>query len=88
MGLIKVVSNKKCQNILLSNMKKRSKTNPMSHFLPFYNAFFLWKFNVKDWIFHSAVIYRPKLCKRDKIMKKRLATNIDGYPLRRSFLLE
>ena len=45
-------------------------------------------FNFKDWIFHSAVIYRPELCKRDGMMKTRLSTNIDGYPFRLVLLFE
>ena len=36
---------------------------------------------LKGWIFHSVVICRPGLCKRDGIMKMRLATMIDHYPL-------
>ena len=53
----------------------------MSHFPPFYDDFFLSKFSFKDRIFHSAVICGPELCKRDQLMKTRLATNIDGYHL-------
>ena len=60
----------------------------MSHFPPFYDDFSLQKFNFKDWIFQSAVICGPKLCKRDGIIKTRLATNIDGYPLRLALLLK
>ena len=56
--------------------------NRMSYFPPFYNDFFLYKFNFKDWIFHSAVICEPELCKQDGMMKTRLATSIDGYPLK------
>ena len=40
------------------------------------------EFKFKDRIFHSAVICGPELCKRDAMMKTRLATNIDGYPMR------
>ena len=54
----------------------------MSHFPPFYDDFFLQKFDFKDWIFHSALICRPELCRRDGIMKTRLETNIYSYPLR------
>ena len=60
----------------------------MSHFPPFYNDFFPLKFNFNNWILHSAVICRPELCKRDGIMKTSLATNVDGYTLRLSLLLE
>ena len=60
----------------------------MSHFLPFYNDFFLQKLNFKDWILHSVVICGPELYKPDGMMKTRLATNVDGYPLRLVSLLE
>ena len=40
-----------------------------------------------DWLFHSAVICGPQLCKQDGMIKTRLATNIDGYPLRLVLLL-
>ena len=63
-------------------------TNRLSHFQPFYDDFFLKKFNFRDWIFDSAVICRPELCKRDGVMKTRLATNIDGYFLRLALLFE
>ena len=46
----------------------------------------LKKFNFKDWISHSAIICGPELCKRNGVMKMRLATNIDGYPLRLALL--
>ena len=75
------------ENFLLPNMIELFETNRMSHF-PFYDNVFLLKFNFKDWIFHSAVIYGPELCKRDGIMKTRLATDIDGYPLRLALLFE
>ena len=42
---------------------------------------------LEGWIFHSVVICRPGLCKRDGIMKMRLATIIDRYPLRLVLLL-
>ena len=58
----------------------------MSHFPPFYDDFFLQKFNFKDWLFHSAVICVPELCKRHGIMKTKLATNINGYPLKLALL--
>ena len=45
---------------LLSNMKERFKKNRMSHFLPFYNDFFVSKFNFIKWIFHSVVICGPE----------------------------
>ena len=54
----------------------------MSHFPPFYDDFFLQKLNFKDWIFHSALIYGPELCRRDRIMKTKLETNTVGYRLR------
>ena len=60
----------------------------MSHFPLFYDDFFLQKFNFKDWIFRSAVNCGPELCKRDGIMKMRLAANIDGYPLRLALLFK
>ena len=56
-------------------------TDRMSYFPLSYDDVFLSKFNFKDWIFHSAVICGPEICKRDGIMKTRLATNIDGYHL-------
>ena len=43
---------------------------------------------LKDWIFHSAVICGPELCKRDGIMKTRMASNIDCYPLTLVLLFE
>ena len=80
---LKVVRNKKFEKLfLLPNVIELFGTNRMSHFLPLYDEFFLQKFNFKDWVFHSAVICRPELCKRDGIIKTRLANNIDGYPLR------
>ena len=60
----------------------------MSHFTSFYDDFILKKFNCKDWIIHSAVICRPELCKQNGIIKTRLVTNIDGYPLRLALLFE
>ena len=60
----------------------------MSYFPPFYNDFFLYKFNIKYWTFHSAANCGPKLCKQDGITKTRLATNTDGYPLRLVLLFE
>ena len=63
-------------------------TNRMSRFPPFYDDLFLQKFNFKYWIFHSTVICRPELCKRDGIMKTRQATNIDGCLLRLALLFE
>ena len=54
----------------------------MSDFLPFWHDFLLKKFNFKDWIFHSVVICRPELCKRDGMIKTRLATDTDDCPLR------
>ena len=64
-------------------MTELCKTNRVSHFLPFYNDF-----NFQDWIFQSVVICRPGLCKRDGIMKMKLATIIDRYPLRLALLSE
>ena len=60
----------------------------MSHFLPFYNDYFVSKFNFKDCIFHFVVICGPELCERDGIMKARLATNVDGYLLRLALLFK
>ena len=54
----------------------------MSHFPPFYDDFFLLKFNFEERIFHSALICGPELCRRDRMMKTRLETNIYGFPLR------
>ena len=79
---LKAVKNKQLKIFLLPKMLEFFETNRMSHFLPFYDDFFPQKFNFKDWIFRSAVICGTELCKRDGIMKTRLATNIDGYPLR------
>ena len=39
--------------------------NRMSQLPPFYYGLFLWKFNFKDWVFHSMVIWGSELCKRD-----------------------
>ena len=82
------VRNKKIENFLLPNMIELVETNRMSHFPPFYDAFFRQKINFKNWILHSAVICGPELCKRDGIMKTSLATNIDGYPLRLALMFE
>ena len=71
---------------LLPNITELFETNRMNHFPPFYDDFFLKKFSFKDWIVHSAVIYGPQLCKRDGIMKTRLATNVDGYLLTSALL--
>ena len=58
------------ENFLLPNMIEFFETNRMSHFPLFYDDFVLQKFNFTDWIIHSAVICRPELCKRDRIMKR------------------
>ena len=71
---------------LFANMIELYEPNRMSHFPSFYDDFFLQKFNFKDWLFHSVVICGPELCKRDGIMKTRLATNINCYPLRLALL--
>ena len=84
---LKAARNKKF-NFLLSKMIELFATNQMSHFPPSYDEFFLYKFNFKDWIFYSAVICGPELCKQNRIMKTRLATNIDGYSLRLPSLFE
>ena len=73
---------------LLPKMIELFETNRMSHFPSCYDDLFLQKFNFKGWIFYSALICRLDLCKRDGIMKTRLATNIDGYPLRLALLFE
>ena len=62
-------------------------TNRMSHLLHFYDDFFQWKFSFKNSMFHSAVIYTPKVWKRDEIMNQ-VATDIDGYLLSLLFLFE
>ena len=80
---LKVVRNQKYKIFLLPNMIELFETNRISHFSPFYDDFFQQKLHFKGWIFHSALI-----CKRDGIMKARLATNIDGYPLRLTLLFE
>ena len=85
---LKVVRNKKSKIFLLPNMMELFETNRLSHFPPFYDDFFLQKFNFEDWIFHSAVICGPELCRRDVIKKTRLATNINGYSLRLALLFE
>ena len=82
---VKVVRNKKWKILLLLDMMELFETNRMSHFLPFYDDFFP---NFKDWIFHSAVICGPELCKRDGIMKTSLATNIDSYLIRLALFFE
>ena len=76
------------ENFLLPNVIELFETNRMSHSSPFYDDFYLEKFNFKDWIFNSRVICRTESCKRYGIMKTRLATNIDGYPLRLALLFE
>ena len=63
------------ENFLLPNMIELFKTNLMSHFPPF--SFFYHDFSYRN----SAVICGPELCRRNGIMKTRLATNIDSYPL-------
>ena len=88
MAFLRLSETKKSKIFLLPNMTELFETNRMSRFRPFYNDFFPQKFNFKDWIFHSAVICRPGLCKRDRIMKTRLAINIDGHPLRLALLFE
>ena len=86
---LKVVRNKTMKKFfLLPDTKELLKTNRMSHFSPFYDDFSGRNLSFKNWIFHSAVIYGPELCKRDGIMKTRLATNIDGYHLRLALLFE
>ena len=37
---------------------------------------------LKNWIFPSALICGPELCRRDEMIEMRLETNIYGYPLR------
>ena len=56
-------------------MKELFKTNRISHFPPFYDDFAHRNFTLK--VFHSGVICGPELCKRDGIMKTRLANNIN-----------
>ena len=67
---------------LLPNMIELFETNRMSHLPPFYDDFFPQKFNFKYWIFHSALICGPELCRRDRMTNTRLETNIYGYLLR------
>ena len=74
------------KNLLFPNMIGLFETNRISHFSSFYDDFFLQKFNFKDWIINSAVICGSELRKQDGIIKTRLATNIDGYPLRLALL--
>ena len=38
--------------------------------------FFLWKFNIDDWVFHSVVTCGTELCKRTIMLKMRLATTM------------
>ena len=61
-------------------MKEFQETNQMRHLPASCNDYFQYKFNFKDRIFDSVVIYRPKLCKQNVAvkMKMRLATNFDG----------
>ena len=49
------------ENFLLPNIIELFKTNRMSHFPSFYDDVFLWKFNFKDWIIHSAIISGPDI---------------------------
>ena len=49
-------------------------------------AILRWFFPIE--ITHSAVICGPELYKRDEMVKTRLETNIDGYPLRLVFLFK
>ena len=75
----------------LFDMTELFKKNQMIHFLPFCNEFFVFKFNFKNCKVYSGVIYGLKLCKRDGIMKMRLAihtTKIVDNPLKLSFLFE
>ena len=81
-------SETKKMEFLLPNIIKLFETNRPSHFPPFYDDFSYRNSTLKDWIFHFAVICRPELCKRDGIMKTRLATNTNGYPLRLALLFE
>ena len=62
--------------------------NRTSYLPPFYNDFLMWKSNCKIWKSLSAVICRPELYKRDRIIKTRLATNVEGYFLRLVLLFE
>ena len=85
---IEVVRNKNWKMFLLLTMIKLFETNRISHFPAFYDDFSLQKFNFKNWIFYSALICGPKLCKRDGIIKTRLAIDIDSYPLRLASLFK
>ena len=69
-------------------MKELLDTNQMSHFPSLSNDFSLYKVNFKDWIFHFAIICGPEFWIRDAMMKTRLATNIDGHPLRFTLLFK
>ena len=63
------------ENFLLLHMIGLLEVNRMNHFLSFYDDFSCRNLTFKDWIFHSMVIFGPEICKRDEIMKTRLATN-------------
>ena len=54
-------------------------TNRMSHFLPFYDDFFIQKFNFKEGIFHSGVICGRELCKGDGITKIGIVVHISLF---------
>ena len=79
-----LLSNQNLQTVFIIEYDKvfpEESNELFPRFPPFYNDFFLQKCLAKDWIFHFAVIYGPKLCKRDGIKKTRLTANIDGYLL-------
>ena len=63
-------------------MTELLKTNLMAISSLYGMNFFPYEFNLKDCTVYSAVICRPKLCKRDGLVKTRLATNTDDYLLR------
>ena len=69
------------ENFLLPNTIELFDTNRMSHFRPTM-IFSYINLTLKERIFHSALICGPELCRRDGMMKRRLETNIYGYPLR------
>ena len=68
---------------LLPNMTELFKTNRMSHFPPFYDEFFLTKFNFKELDISFCGNIQARIMQTRWNNERRLAINIDGYPLAR-----
>ena len=61
---------------------KRASRDESNEKFPIYLQLFFPPESLLDWLFHSVLIFGPELFQQDRMMKTRLATNIDGYPLR------